>query len=335
MDPEEFFKQQFGGDKFVDLIGEISIAKDFKEAMSMMSSKNGEGAGEGESSSSTTNTSSSGGNDSTLQQTAHLTPEERMQVRSERVSKLATSLIEKISFYTDAFPTTTTPAAITDHNNTSSSSIPTTATSSDNNPVGATMQHLAQEALVSFKGVATVEAESLKTENYGVELLHAIGFTYDLKARQYIGVLDVEEGDLLKKIWGWGNRVSGSVKEKAHIFNETVGTFRTALDLQTKFAKLQEMEKKKTEASEKAAGGDKGGAGGGATDTSVDEAEDRELRQRLESEAANKGLEALWRVKRKWGGVRKRMHESPILPILVNFILTSHIIIHLSALPGI
>jgi hypothetical protein len=36
MDPEEFFKQQFGGDKFMDYIGEISIGKDFEDAVSSM-----------------------------------------------------------------------------------------------------------------------------------------------------------------------------------------------------------------------------------------------------------------------------------------------------------
>ncbi|KAG1229593.1 hypothetical protein G6F68_019372 [Rhizopus microsporus] len=32
-DPEEFFKQSFGGDRFLDIIGEISIGKDMREAL--------------------------------------------------------------------------------------------------------------------------------------------------------------------------------------------------------------------------------------------------------------------------------------------------------------
>ncbi|KAK5671122.1 DnaJ-like protein [Batrachochytrium dendrobatidis] len=33
VDPEQFFRQQFGGDMFVDIIGEISIARNFKDVM--------------------------------------------------------------------------------------------------------------------------------------------------------------------------------------------------------------------------------------------------------------------------------------------------------------
>jgi hypothetical protein len=33
VDPEEFFKQSFGGDRFVDIIGEISIGRDMRDAI--------------------------------------------------------------------------------------------------------------------------------------------------------------------------------------------------------------------------------------------------------------------------------------------------------------
>jgi curved DNA-binding protein CbpA len=80
INPEEFFKAQFGGDKFADIIGEISIARDFKDAMNNMES--------------------GGQNDESL------TAEQRVEIRTKRVEKLSSKLIDKLSLYSDAFPIT-------------------------------------------------------------------------------------------------------------------------------------------------------------------------------------------------------------------------------------
>lgn len=73
-----------------------------------------------------------------------------------------------------------------------------------------------------------------------------------------------------------------------------MGTFRTALDLQTKFAKLQEMEKNKESSNDPNSENThkKEEKETLSEETDIHHAE---LRARLESEAANKGLEALWR----------------------------------------
>ncbi|KAJ1565498.1 hypothetical protein HK096_002447 [Nowakowskiella sp. JEL0078] len=255
IDPEEFFKQQFGGDKFVDLIGEISIAKDFKEAISAMSSD--------------TNNPQSGEKANT-----GVTFEQRMETRSKRVSKLVEALILKLSLYVDAFPMITS--------------------NSDDSPVGTTMELLAKEALESFRTIAKLETDNLKTESYGVELLHAIGFTYTLKAHQYLAKIEAEEGHMFKRAWGFGNRVFGMVKEKGHILNETVGTFKTALELQTSFQKLQEIDKKKEDKKRESVGEGETKPEGEDDDAYMT-AEDKELRHKLEAEATSKGLEALWR----------------------------------------
>ncbi|KAJ3282134.1 hypothetical protein HDU76_008770, partial [Blyttiomyces sp. JEL0837] len=372
VDPEEFFKQQFGGDKFADIIGEISIAKDFKEAMNSMNQEanaaaNGGasavdgGSGANGTGSTTANGASAGtGGISSLE-----SMESRMEIREARIVKLVNSLIEKLSLYTEAFPippeqqqsTTTTSSTTGSSTQSSASSIfasltqsttPTstsTASKAAMEPIGATFDQLAIEALSNFRSVAAMEADMLKTESYGVELLHAIGYTYTLKSNQHIAKIDAEEGPVFKRAWGMGSRWVGLMKEKVHIVGETVGTFKTALDLQTSFAKLHEMEKKKEEAvanaAAAAAGGNAGGGAGGAktgdktggdgpgagangTDSShhqqqqqsspqqqrtkdatwADEdeigpdgmpAKERELRTKLEQEAASKGLEALWR----------------------------------------
>ncbi|KAJ3222910.1 hypothetical protein HK099_001762 [Clydaea vesicula] len=234
-DPQEFFKQQFGGDKFVDLIGEISIGKDFKDALSTMGDENGEGKKD-------------------------IDYAAKTEIRNKRVNKLAETLKDRLSNYTDAFP----------------------QTDLTNLPVGGTMEELSAFAMQSFKKEAIKQAESLKNESYGPELLYSIGYTYELKSQQYLALMDAEDGPLLRRGLGFLNRGVGAFREKAHIMTETVGTVKSALDLQKKFQRLQEMEKKK-EGQE---------ASGEPYETDIHESE---TRQRLETEAATKGLETLWR----------------------------------------
>ncbi len=113
---------------------------------------------------------------------------------------------------------------------------------------------------------------------FNVSSSDSLRYTYIAKAEYYLSKLDAEEGHVFKRVWGFGSKFSASMKEKAHIVSETVGTFKTALDLQSSFVKLQEMDKKKGEEGERV----------------LTEAEQQQ-RQKLEYEAATKGLEALWR----------------------------------------
>ncbi|KAI8082819.1 X-domain of DnaJ-containing-domain-containing protein [Halteromyces radiatus] len=211
VDPEEFFKQSFGGDRFIDIIGEISIGKDMREALETAET-------EGEQDDTTTLTAEEKAEREAQKEKSE---QERAETRAKRVDTLAEKLINKLSLYTE---------------------LPDTSESS----------------VQAFKSIVQIEAEELKTENYGVELLHAIGYTYMAKANQYLG----------KNIaFGLGGMFH-SVKEKGYIFSETVGTLRTALDLQSSFSELQKAEEK------------------GLTE---------EQRQKLEEEAAAKGLQAIWR----------------------------------------
>jgi surface antigen len=166
---------------------------------------------------------------------ANLTPEEkakreasvnevkdkaRDEARAARVEKLVKNLTHKLSIYTDG------PC---DYN-----------------------------AAKAYQEMIRLEAEDLKVESYGVELLHAIGFTYTLKAKQYLG-----KNEML----GLGSWFHG-VREKGHILSETVSTLRAAMDLQQSFSQLQEAEK-----------------------VEMDEA----AKKVLEEAAASKGLRALWK----------------------------------------
>ncbi|KAI9015177.1 X-domain of DnaJ-containing-domain-containing protein [Gaertneriomyces semiglobifer] len=255
VDPEEFFKQQFGGDKFVEIIGEISIAKDFAEALSGFNADGSEGNRKKE-----------------------LTIEERHEARARRVDKLVASLNHKLALYVDAFPVEL------------SSDLPGT----DANAAAA-RESLASAAMEAFRTVAAFEADGLKTESYGVELLHAIGYTYQLKAGRWMSEIEAEDGPVLKRAWGFGNRVAGLMREKAHIIGETVGTFKTAMDLQSSFAKLKEIEKKKEGKKDDKAGKENGSSSQERGDDMQLTPEEEELKRTLEAEAASKGIEALWR----------------------------------------
>ncbi|KAI8084334.1 X-domain of DnaJ-containing-domain-containing protein [Gilbertella persicaria] len=210
MDPEAFFKQAFGGDRFVDIIGEISIGKDMRDALeSHEAEENAEDT-------------------KPLSAEEKLEREEkkkkiRAEAREKRTQVLVTKLINKLSLYTE-------------------------------------LNDVSDEARsAAFSNIIQIEAEDLKKESHGVELLNAIGYTYLTKATQYInrGVA-----------FGLGGMFH-SMKEKGYIFSETVGTLRSALDLQSSYTELQKAEEK-----------------GDLTE---------EQRIKLETEAATKGLKAIWR----------------------------------------
>ncbi|KAL1924597.1 uncharacterized protein VTP21DRAFT_4251 [Calcarisporiella thermophila] len=201
VNPEDFFKQQFGGDRFLDIIGEISIGRDMKEALQEGGDNDAESISEEE-----------------KKRREKENEKERQEMRDKRVNKLAENLKRKLTVFVEG------PAT--------------------------------PEAEVAFEKMIEIEAEELKTESYGVELLHAIGFTYTLKAKQALS----SQGLGLKRFYY-------SFKEKSHIFGETFSTLRCAIDLQNSFAQLQEAEKKGIEG---------------------------EAKNKLEEDAASKGLKALW-----------------------------------------
>ena len=156
VDPEEVFGSLFGGKRFQDIIGTISIGKDMKEALQQDSEDleraaeneekeqqqqvaNGEGGGE-----------SNDGKNVTKKGDSVLTPEqkaakeekerkrdeERAKHREERVSKLAETLIRKLSIYTES---------VRNANDTD----------------------LERQVQESFREITRLEAEELKQESYG------------------------------------------------------------------------------------------------------------------------------------------------------------------------
>ncbi|KAG8873181.1 hypothetical protein FRB97_006976 [Tulasnella sp. 331] len=233
VDPEEVFSAIFGGDRFIPLIGEISLGKDMKEAL-----QQAEDAEEEES------TAASGSGSTVATKDAKgrpvLTPEQKLKkeekerklqiekakAREQRVKKLVENMERKLSIYVEAC--TGRPAEDS-------------------------------ETARSWREICRIEAEDLKNESYGVELLHAIGHTYTSKSRHYLASYSTPWG-----VGGWLHNVQG----KYHVFSETVSTVRSALELKRVFDELAAAE---------------------ATGISAED------KRKLEEQAAEKGLQALFK----------------------------------------
>ncbi|KAI9276555.1 X-domain of DnaJ-containing-domain-containing protein [Sporodiniella umbellata] len=198
VDPEDFFKQSFGGEAFVDIIGEISIGKEMREAIDTAEDEERELS------------------DQEKEERAAQKSESELEkslARTKRVDTLAEKLKAKLDLY---------------------------------------------RGDDDFKSIIQKEAEDLKIENHGVDLLHAIGYIYGTKVQQYAS-----------KHFAFGlGGMFHSIKEKGYIFSQTVGTLRTAYALQSTYGELQKAEEKGLSEEERAI---------------------------LEEMAALKGLEAIWR----------------------------------------
>ncbi|KAI9483042.1 MAG: X-domain of DnaJ-containing-domain-containing protein [Benjaminiella poitrasii] len=202
VDPEDFFKAVFGGDRFLDIIGELTMGRDMREAIETAEEETDD---------------------------SNLTPEEkaikkaqkteleqeREKIREKRIELLSGKLNKKLDIYNT---------------------------------------HNEEE----FVKIITTEAEDLKLENHGVELLHTIGYIYSTKANQY---------DKKGSIFGLGGTYY-SLREKGYIFSQTIGALKTAYSLQSTFGELQKAEEN------------------GLSD---------EEKNKLEEAAATMGLKAMWR----------------------------------------
>jgi len=136
----------------------------------------------------------------------------------------------------------------------------------------------------SWRRICEIEAEELKSESYGIELLQTIGFVYASKAKHHLATNQTFFG-----VGGWLHNVQG----KYHVFSETVSTLRSAIELKSVFDQIQAAEK--------------------AGNLSPEE------RKKLEEQAAEKGLQALFKgtkleVESILREVCDRILEDPIVP---------------------
>ncbi|ORE04412.1 DnaJ-domain-containing protein [Rhizopus microsporus var. microsporus] len=128
---------------------------------------------------------------------------EKMQKQQqERIEKLAEHLIHKLAMYTDSKGE--------------------------------------EEDVKRFQEHIKMEAEKLKKESYGVELLHSIGGVYSLKARHYLGI---KGGGMPSIFVGF--------KQKKHIVKELWTTVKVAMDVQQAADMISKAEESGMDDSEK------------------------------------------------------------------------------------
>lgn len=279
MDPEAVFSSLFGGEKFQDIIGTISLGQEMKSAMQEV--EDGEnGAGEGgeeeeEEYEETIVTSKPGQPGSKVTTTVkkkrkkELTPEqkakklelerkqsaERARARAERVSKLETALRRKLAIYTEQAAQGNTAEVA----KSGGFFLLLCKGLCKLSGVPILVLRIAQIVCVlsSFitlrhqvRAIWSIEAEELKDESYGVELLHAVGATYISKAKHHLAASGTPLG-----IGGWFH----GARNNWHVLGETYSTVRSALELKAVFEELQNAEnnglseEKRKELEEKAA----------------------------------------------------------------------------------
>jgi len=224
VDPEEVFGAIFGGERFLPFIGQLSLARDMKTALQEADEAEGDG--------STIVARDAKGREiispeekARRDEKARKTAAEKAAAREERVQKLVENLRHKLGIFTES-------------------------ATSVNDP----------EVAESWRTICSLEAEELKGESYGVELLNAIGFVYSAKAKQFLAANQSFLG-----VGGWLHNVQG----KYHVFSETVSTLRSAIELKAVFDQIQQAEQ--------------------SGNLSAEE------KKRLEEQAAEKGLQALFK----------------------------------------
>ncbi|KAH9974932.1 DnaJ-domain-containing protein [Lactifluus volemus] len=224
VDPEEVFGAIFGGERFLPLIGHLSLARDMKTALQEADETEGEG--------STPVARDAKGREiispeekAKRDEKSRKVAAEKAAAREERVQKLFETLRHKLGIFTEN-------------------------ASDVNDP----------DVAESWRTICSLEAEELKGESYGVELLNAIGFVYTAKAKQFLATNQSFLG-----VGGWLHNVQG----KYHVFSETVSTLRSAIELKSVFDQIQQAEQSGTLSPEE--------------------------KKRLEEQAAEKGLQALFK----------------------------------------
>ncbi|GAA5974036.1 hypothetical protein JCM11641_008225 [Rhodosporidiobolus odoratus] len=243
VDPEAIFSTLFGGERFQDIIGTISLGSEMKTAMQADETDDEEEQPDTTSSSAVSSTNKSATPAAGKKgEKKPLTPEqlrkkkekeeqerkvavEKEKVRAERVKLLADKLRDKLALFSE--------------------------------------QAQGEEDTQIADGVRTmwsIEAEELKNESYGVELLHTVGFVYEAKSKHYLA----STGPIPLGIGGWFH----AAKSTAHIFNQTVSTVRSAYALKDVYEAIQKAEQ---------------------------EGVSEEERRKLEDRAAQMGLHALFK----------------------------------------
>lgn len=119
---------------------------------------------------------------------------ERQEKRKERIDTLAKKLVDRISIWTET----------------------------DKGP----------EVTKAFQEKTRIETENLKMESFGIEILHAVGYTYVSKATSFL------KSQKFLGISGFFSRL----KDKGNLAKETWNTISTAIDAQLTMEEMAKLE---------------------------------------------------------------------------------------------
>lgn len=204
----------FGGERFQDIIGTISLGQEMKTALQKESDDDEEIEGPNNQLTSKSNPPPPPDASSSKPK---LTPEqkakkealaqkesaERARVREARVARLSEVLKNKLYLYTEQAD-----------------------------------QEVDPQIVNSVKMIWSIEQEMLAEESFGPELLRTVGQTYVARARRYLSATASGGWGGVALVGGWIH----SAKSTAHVFSETVGAVRAAYDVKAVFDEIAKAE---------------------------------------------------------------------------------------------
>lgn len=227
VDPEKFFDDIFGGESFVPYVGELTLLKNLTKEMEL------EHKNEEEEKASKLETEQAERYYETHEMNIssnkllgdnnlnNLTPEEQKKLLDEEKKKLRDAEKEKIE----------------EEQRLHRQEIQDELTKKLINRLSLyTETDKSNDVIESVKEKFRFEAENLKMESFGLELLHTIGEIYYNKANTFLKSQDTFLG-----IGGW----YGSLKEKGGIIKDTYSTISMALDAQSTMQKLAKMNERR------------------------------------------------------------------------------------------
>ncbi|SCV68383.1 BQ2448_504 [Microbotryum intermedium] len=248
VDPEAIFSQLFGGERFQDIIGTISLGQDMKAAMQ------DEDEDEDDTTAKTHDPSqpppptpspeeieAKRKKKEAKAEAEKKVAEHKEKVRQERVNNLVERLKTKLALFSEQ------AEGEDDEQIASGGQCPPWDRSHACYRIEADRTYL----ILTVRTMWTIEAEELKQESYGVELLHTVGFVYKSKSQHYLATT----GIIPFGVAGWFH----SARSTAHIIGQTVSTVRSAYALKDVFEAISQAEKsglseeKKKELEDKAA----------------------------------------------------------------------------------
>ncbi|KAJ1791851.1 DnaJ-like protein [Coemansia sp. RSA 2167] len=224
IDPAFFFTQLFGGEPFVKMIGELSIIQELTQVAEEAQEEDDASAKAIQDSNATDSEKDARKAERKRKKEEQARKRQEADERNkEQVKVISSHLKDKLAIYVEN--TSAEPKA----------------------------------ALEAWESQIKAEAEDLKIESQGVELLHTIGSAYCFNAKKYFE---------RQELFGSFRNAYHSVKETGRVMSDAYAMFKDAMELQRTYAELSKADENSITPEEKL---------------------------RLEDSATKKGLQVLWK----------------------------------------